>query len=175
MHNVILPPARPATKDLSYYRLVPDTLILEMPDAIKQFQEDTSEMQVAEYNLAEVISEIMLFIGDGEFANMGIEQLEGHFRQMYVNGDNYADGRIMGRAVAVLAQSLVNIFKSIKAYMPDGNLPFDFHKWVVRDEVIVFTKLLDYKPTINKEDNEYDPNRWYEYRTPDSDQGHVGE
>lgn len=175
MHNVILPPMRPPTQDVSYYRLVPDALILEMPDVIRTFMEETADMQVGEYNLAEVISEVMLFISDHEFVNVGIEELRKHFQQMYMNGDEQWDGVIMANAVVNMAQKMVKIFEDIKAYMPDGNLPFDFHQWVVRNDTIVFTKLLDYQSQINKEEHEYDPNRWYESRTPDGDQGHVGE
>lgn len=159
---------------------MPDILIVELKVELEEFSRDTDRMQFNEFELGDIVSEILLFVSDIHFAEMGVESLQTQFRHLHASreGDEdrvFDDGEIMSHAIAKLANAMVQKFKDLNAYLPDGNLPFGFKEWLVQNETPVFTKLLDYKPKIEKEEDEFDPNRWHESRIPDSDPEHVYE
>lgn len=177
-----MPPIiRNAAQHHSYYRAVPDAIILEFVNEIREFNEATSYMRVCEFELDEILSEILLFISDRNFVDTGVEELAQQFRLIHGRNcddgheDLISDGVIMGDAVTTLAHAMASKFKDLELYLLDGNLPFSYKECLVDDTAFVFAKLLDYKPIVEREEDEYDPNRWHESRVPDSDFGHVGE
>jgi len=160
---------------------------MEFRDEIQVFNEATADMRVCEYSINEVLAEILLFVSDKDFIDTGIEDLSKQFRLIHgrnndegeVDEDNKrfieSDGNIMGDAVANLAHSMVARFKDLELYLTDGNLPFEFKECLVPDLAYVFVKQTDFKPTIEREEDEYNPNCWHESRIPDSDPEHVYE
>lgn len=177
------PPKKPINPQHPKYGAVPDVLILDVVDEMRDFNEAISHLRVCEFELDEIMSEVILFISDKEFIDTGIEDLAKQFRLIHGRHndegdvDLVADGDIMADAVANLAHSLVWRFKELDMYLVDGNLPYAYKESLLGENSFVFTKFLDYKPQVELERDaiEYDPNRWHESRIPDSDPEHVYE
>ena len=128
---------------------IPDTLILEIDDALTTFFDDTANMSRDDYSVRDLVSEAVMYISDENLVDYGLSALrqDVEFYHSQSNGFGVEDGATLGRAAEKLGKAIHKKFVELKAYLPDGSLPFKVQQWMNPDAYLpvpVMTKCLEF-------------------------------
>lgn len=96
-----------------------------------------------------VVGEILLYISDINYAEIGLEAMERDLIDMHCPSNGYGpeDGMALATASTVLGKKMLQRFKDINAYLSDGTLPYEFDQWIRKTSYAptpVLRKCLDY-------------------------------
>ncbi len=110
-------------------------------------------MHQSEYSIDMVVQEILLYIADINFAEIGLQAMERDLEMCHNVSNGYPPetGRVLAKASTILGRKLVQRFIDIGAYLSDGTLPFEMFKWIRTSSYAptpVLRKCLDYVAVI---------------------------
>jgi hypothetical protein len=124
-------------------------LILELDDALTEFFDDTANMAHDTYSIRDLVSEAVMYISDEHMIEYGLQALRTDVEYYHSQGSGFGveDGVTLGKATQKLGKAMHQKFVALKAYLPDGSLPFVFTQFMNPDAYLpvpVMVKCLDF-------------------------------
>jgi len=109
----------------------PDVVVLDLKKELKQFWDGVEQAKDFELDATETINEILLYIADiNDAVPYGIPALCGDIKRIHTREGNSNDGDILAKHTMQLGIALYDKFKTIRAYTPEGLLPYELKGWL---------------------------------------------
>lgn len=127
------------------YDKVPPGIIVDLDPEISVFYNESANMREFEANPDEIMEEILMHICHEHFARDGLDALGEDIKYYHTRENGIEDGECLAAAATKLGHAMVDRFKTMGAYLPDGTLPFEMKGWL-GDTTVILGKCLDYVP-----------------------------